>query len=78
MGAIPRSVRRAAQAEAARHGLTASIAHTGGKHPKLTLTNGDQWRRQPISGSPRSDQHNQADWVRQQVRRMARTMGLNK
>lgn len=75
MGGISRKVRQAAHTEAARWGLSASIGHSKGKHPKLVVTNGVRSRRQPISGSPRSDQENQCDWVRQQVRRMARAMG---
>ena len=72
---VARKVRAAAFDEATKHGLTAKIGQ-GGKHPKLIVTNGVKRRTTTLSGTPRSDADNQMDWVRQQVRRMAKSMPI--
>jgi hypothetical protein len=65
---IARRVRRAAEHEAHRFGLTVAF-EAGGKHPMMVLNGA---KRIAVASSPRTDVDNQADWVRQDVRRYAR------
>lgn len=68
---MQRQVLKAAQDEAEKHGALLTVA-PGAKHLILTVTIGDQHRRETVSKSPRSGKDNQRNWVRQTVRRLAR------
>lgn len=69
---VDRQVRKIAEREAAECGLSFSWEH-GSSHPILVLSRGDRRRSFTVSGSPRS-RTNQRNWIRQDVRRIAREL----